>query len=76
MKRGSFAEHYLKHVALGEGCNCAESVIRTTERSTLNGPTRSDIVSQTFYVCVAFVLNRFRRLPAPSVQSGKPNSSA
>lgn len=28
----SFAEHYLKHVALGEGCNCAESVLRTIRR--------------------------------------------
>lgn len=30
---GSFGEHYLKHIALGEGCNCAESVLRTLAQS-------------------------------------------
>ena len=59
MKRESFARHYLKHVALGEGCNCAESVIRTMERPTIArvpGPA-----SRTFYSWVASVMDRFRK---------------
>lgn len=34
-ERDSFARRYLTHVALGEGCNCAESVIRTWEQGRL-----------------------------------------
>ena len=34
---GSFGEHYLKHIALGEGCNCAESVLRILAQSPRQG---------------------------------------
>jgi hypothetical protein len=26
--KGDFEKYYLRHVAMGEGCNCAESVVR------------------------------------------------
>ena len=30
-KKGDFEKYYLRHVAMGEGCNCAESVIRDVQ---------------------------------------------
>jgi len=40
----SFRDHYLKHIALGEGCNCAESVLRTFARSPQHGDNFQSIV--------------------------------
>lgn len=39
----SFGKHYLKHVALGEGCNCAESMLRTFDRSPAKGDDPASI---------------------------------
>lgn len=59
MNRHSFAEHYLKHVALGEGCNCAESILRTTGRTTLT-EGGSGTMFRAFAACVAFAFDRAR----------------
>ncbi len=37
--KGDFEKYYLKHVAMGEGCNCAESVVRDVQG--LSKPTVS-----------------------------------
>jgi hypothetical protein len=29
--KGDFEKYYLRHVAMGEGCNCAESVVRDVQ---------------------------------------------
>jgi hypothetical protein len=39
----SFGEHYLKHIALGEGCNCAESVLRTLGQAPLHGDSLKSV---------------------------------
>lgn len=40
---GSFGEHYLKHIALGEGCNCAESVLRTMGQAPHHGDSLKSV---------------------------------
>ncbi len=37
--KGDFEKYYLRHVAMGEGCNCAESVVRDVQG--LSKPTVS-----------------------------------
>lgn len=59
MNRQSFSEHYLRHVALGEGCNCAESVLRTTGRTTLADESSGGLL-HAFRVALTTVLNRLR----------------
>ncbi len=29
--KGDFEKYYLRHIAMGEGCNCAESVVRDVQ---------------------------------------------
>ncbi len=60
MNRQSFSEHYLRHVALGEGCNCAESVLRTTGRTALTDESSGSFL-RAFRVALTTVLNRSRR---------------
>ena len=39
-----FAEHYLRHIALGEGCNCAESVLRNFAQAPHRGEQLADLL--------------------------------
>lgn len=59
MNRDSFAEHYLKHIAMGEGCNCAESVLRTTWRSTPADPGSGSVL-RALADRLAYFCNRSR----------------
>jgi hypothetical protein len=31
LPKGDFEKYYLRHIAMGEGCNCAESVVRDVQ---------------------------------------------
>ena len=55
----SFAEHYLKHVAVGEGCNCAESVLRSFSPSPINGDSL-EAVGRALRTRLAGVLERLQ----------------